>query len=80
MSLWQNLYSFLSQKCIAKEKSLKYLFSSTQINSKMMGYIIYSIHDSDISDFYRYIIGGKLTVRTLTQKISISDKPDDVEL
>jgi len=47
-----------------------------------MGYIIYSIHDSDISDFYRYIIGGKLTVRTLTQNnsIPISDKPDGVEL
>ena len=36
-----------------------------EINSQTLNYVTYSIHDSDISDFYRWIIGYKNLLRAV---------------
>ena len=48
------------------EKSMDEVFSwYNELNSNTLNYVTYSIHDSDISNFYRFIIGYKNLLRTV---------------
>ena len=48
------------------EKSMDEVFNwYNELNSNTLNYVTYSIHDSDISNFYRFIIGYKNLLRTV---------------
>ena len=48
------------------EKSMDEVFNwYNELNSNTLNYVTYSIHDSDINNFYRFIIGYKNLLRTV---------------
>ena len=48
------------------EKSMDEVFTwYNELNGNTLNYVTYSIHDSDISNFYRFIIGYKNLLRTV---------------
>ena len=63
---FQIQHSLFRTKIQEGEKSLDEVLDwYNEVNSQTLNYVTYSIHDSDISDFYRYIIGYKNLLRAV---------------
>ena len=63
---FQIQHSLFRTKIQEGEKSLDEVLDwYNEVNTQTLNYVTYSIHDSDISDFYRWIIGYKNLMRAV---------------
>ena len=63
---FQIKHSLFRSKIREKDKTIEEVFAwYNEINDKTLTYVTYSIHDSDLSNFYRLIIGYKNLLRAV---------------
>ena len=63
---FQIKHALFRSKIKDRDKSIEEVFNwYNEVNGNTLNYVTYSIHDSDISNFYRFIIGYKNLLRSV---------------